>query len=53
LFQSKTGALRHDEAVALFTFDADQPGDLGFKKGEIIQVTKKTDSTNNWWWVIQ
>ncbi len=53
LFQSKTGALRHDEAVALFTFDADQPGDLGFKKGEIIQVTKKTDSTNDWWWVIQ
>jgi len=49
LFQSKTSALRHDEAVALFTFDADQPGDLGFKKGEIIQVTKKTDSTNDWW----
>lgn len=49
LFQSKTGALRPDEAVALFTFDADQPGDLGFKKGEVIQVTKKTGSTNDWW----
>lgn len=48
LFQSKT-ALRSDEAVALFTFDADQPGDLGFKKGEIIQITKKTNSTNDWW----
>jgi len=35
--------------VALFTFDADQPGDLGFKKGDIITVTKKTDSTNDWW----
>lgn len=49
IFQSKTGNLRKDEAVALFTFDADQPGDLGFKKGEIVQVTKKTDSTNDWW----
>jgi hypothetical protein len=51
LFRSKTGDLRPDEAVALFTFDADQPGDLGFKKGEVIQVTKKTNSTNYWWYV--
>ncbi|KAF8858041.1 DUF500-domain-containing protein [Acephala macrosclerotiorum] len=49
LFQNKTGTLRQNEAVALFTFDADQPGDLGFKKGDIITVTKKTESTNDWW----
>lgn len=49
LFAGKTGQLKQDEAVALFTFDADQPGDLGFKKGEIITVTKKTNSTNDWW----
>jgi hypothetical protein len=49
LFQSKTGSLRNNEAVALFTFDADQPGDLAFKKGDIITVTKKTDSANDWW----
>jgi lipid-binding SYLF domain-containing protein len=49
MFQSKTGTLRSNEAVALFTFDADQPGDLGFKKGDIITVTKKTDSDNDWW----
>lgn len=50
MFQSaKAGGLRSNEAVALFTFDADQPGDLGFKKGDIITVTKKTDSTNDWW----
>lgn len=49
LFRSKTGDLKSNEAVALFTFDADQPGDLGFKKGDIITVTKKTDSTNDWW----
>ena len=49
MFQSKTGSLRSNEAVALFTFDADQPGDLGFKKGDIITVTKKTESANDWW----
>src|SRR5204862_2100923 len=26
--------LKKDQAVALFTFEADQDGDLGFKKGE-------------------
>jgi hypothetical protein len=36
-------------AVALFTFDAIQSGDLGFQKGDIILVTKKTESTNSWW----
>ena len=51
LFQSKTGSLRDNEAVALFTFDGEQPGDLGFKKGDIIKVTKKTESTNDWWYV--
>lgn len=49
MFQSKAGGLKNNEAVALFTFDADQPGDLGFKKGDIITITKKTDSTNDWW----
>ncbi|TVY81674.1 SH3 domain-containing protein [Lachnellula suecica] len=49
LFRSKTGELKTNEAVALFTFDADQPGDLGFKKGDIITVTKKTESSNDWW----
>jgi lipid-binding SYLF domain-containing protein len=49
MFQGKTGALKTNEAVALFTFDADQPGDLGFKKGDVITVTKKTESSNDWW----
>ncbi|KAH0548050.1 hypothetical protein GP486_008209 [Trichoglossum hirsutum] len=37
------------QAIALFTFEADQPGDLGFKKGEIITITKRSDSKNDWW----
>ena len=38
-----------NQAIALFTFDADQPGDLAFKKGDIITITKKTDNASDWW----
>ncbi|KKA27306.1 hypothetical protein TD95_004002 [Thielaviopsis punctulata] len=48
-FGSKTAMLKKNEAVALFTFEADQPGDLAFKKGDVITVLKKTDSDNDWW----
>jgi hypothetical protein len=48
-FQSKQAMLAKNEAVALFNFDADQPGDLGFKKGDVITVLKKTESDNDWW----
>lgn len=50
-YQSKEALLKKNEAVALYTFEADQPGDLGFKKGDIITVLKKTDSDNDWWYV--
>lgn len=49
VFKQKTGSLRADQAVALFTFDADQDGDLGFKKGDIITITKRTDNKTDWW----
>ena len=49
IFGNKTGSLQENQAVALFTFDADQPGDLGFKKGDIITVTKKTEKAEDWW----
>ncbi|KAI2628889.1 DUF500-domain-containing protein [Hypoxylon sp. NC1633] len=48
-FASKQAMMRKNEAVALFNFEADQPGDLGFKKGEIITVLKKTESESDWW----
>ncbi|PHH70834.1 hypothetical protein CDD80_5701 [Ophiocordyceps camponoti-rufipedis] len=41
--------LANDEAIAIFTFDPAQPGDLGFKRGDVIKVTKRTDSDNDWW----
>lgn len=42
-------SLGKDQAVALFTFDAAQAGDLGFKKGDVITITKRTDSATDWW----
>jgi lipid-binding SYLF domain-containing protein len=50
-FASKQAMLKKNEAVALFTFEADQPGDLSFKKGDVITVLKKTDNETDWWYV--
>nr|POF17791.1 sh3 domain-containing protein [Quercus suber] len=50
VFGQKTGAAAGPgQAVAKFTFDADQPGDLGFKKGEVITIVKRTDNDTDWW----
>ena len=52
VFGQRTGgaaSLRQDQAIALYTFDADQDGDLGFKKGEIITILKRTGKTEDWW----
>ncbi|PLN81980.1 DUF500-domain-containing protein [Aspergillus taichungensis] len=52
VFGNRTGggaALRQDQAIALYTFDADQDGDLGFKKGEIITILKRTEKSEDWW----
>jgi lipid-binding SYLF domain-containing protein len=50
-FAAKARAIESmaNQARALFTFEADQPGDLGFKKGEIITIVKRTESKNDWW----
>jgi hypothetical protein len=48
-YAGKEAMLKKNEAIALFNFDADQPGDLGFKKGDVITVLKKTESDNDWW----
>lgn len=36
-------------AIALYNFDAVQPGDLSFKKGQVITVTEKSHDVNTWW----
>lgn len=50
-FASKQNLLKKNEAIALFTFEPGQDGDLGFKKGEVITVLKRTESDNDWWYV--
>ncbi|GAB1195053.1 hypothetical protein BDV32DRAFT_120123 [Aspergillus pseudonomiae] len=52
VFGQRTGqapSLRQDQAIALYTFDADQEGDLGFKKGDIITIVKRTEKKEDWW----
>lgn len=49
IFKQKTGQLGPDQAIALFTFDPDQDGDLGFKKGDVITITKRTQNKEDWW----
>ncbi|KAL3476186.1 hypothetical protein BJX99DRAFT_228354 [Aspergillus californicus] len=52
VFGQRTGQaapLRDDQAIALFTFDADQDGDLSFKKGEIVTIVKRTEKKEDWW----
>ncbi|KAK9456686.1 hypothetical protein V1511DRAFT_509370 [Dipodascopsis uninucleata] len=40
---------RGTQAVALYSFTGEQDGDLGFKKGDIISIVKKSDSKDDWW----
>lgn len=47
MFPQKTAA--PGQALAKFKFDADQPGDLGFKKGDVITILKRTDNETDWW----
>lgn len=42
-------SLSKNEAIALFDFDSEQPGDLSFKKGDIITVTQSSGSQKDWW----
>lgn len=51
IFRQKTGLgdLKPDQAVALFTFEGEQEGDLSFKKNDIITITKRTENKSDWW----
>jgi len=36
-------------AVALYSFNGENQGDLSFKEGDQIKVVKKTESVDDWW----
>lgn len=38
-----------NKAVALYSFAGQQDGDLPFKKGDVITIIQKSDSTDDWW----
>lgn len=38
-----------ERVIALYDFEAQEEGDLGFNKGQVIAVTKKTNSRDDWW----
>ena len=38
-----------ERVMALYDFEAQEEGDLGFSKGQVIAVTRRTDSTDDWW----
>jgi len=46
---ARKASMGPDQAIAKFTFEPDQPGDLGFKKGEVITILKRTDNETDWW----
>lgn len=37
------------QGIALYSFAGEESGDLAFKKGDIINITAKSDSTDDWW----
>ncbi|KIK71397.1 hypothetical protein GYMLUDRAFT_149115 [Collybiopsis luxurians FD-317 M1] len=36
-------------AIALYNFEGVEPGDLTLKKGDVITITQKSDSSDDWW----
>lgn len=38
-----------EKAVALYTFNGEQGGDLDFRKGDIITIVKRSESKDDWW----
>jgi hypothetical protein len=47
--KSEPSSLKKDQAIALYTFNAIESVDLAFKKGDIITITKRTESQTDWW----
>ena len=40
---------KSNRVVARYNYNAQEEGDLSFKKGDVITVTRKTHDTNDWW----
>jgi amphiphysin len=38
-----------ETVTALYDYEAQAHGDLGFSAGEVIEIVQRTDNTNEWW----
>lgn len=47
--KASSAADSKNKAIALYTFAAQQDGDLPFKKGDVITIVKKSETTDDWW----
>jgi len=45
----KIGSFHPEYVIAMYDFDAHSEGDLSFREGDRIRVTKKTNSSQDWW----
>lgn len=45
----RIGSSGAPKAVALYSFAGEEPGDLPFRKGDVITILKKSESQNDWW----
>lgn len=43
---TRKDSLATNQYIAQFTFEGEQSGDLSFKKGDVIEVTKSSGSRN-------
>ncbi len=46
---SETNGNSTIQVVAAFDFGGAEPGDLPFRRGDVIEVLKRTASTEDWW----
>ncbi|CEP22103.1 LAS seventeen-binding protein 3 Short=LAS17-binding protein 3 [Cyberlindnera jadinii] len=48
-FSPRSEKSKGPKAIALFSFEGEQSGDLPFRKGDVITIIKKSDSQDDWW----
>lgn len=48
-FGKSTTKSSSNQAIALYLFKGEQPGDLPFKKGDVIDILRKSETTDDWW----
>lgn len=47
--RKRDSSVSKSKAIALYSFAGQQDGDLPFKKGDVITIVQKSDTTDDWW----